>query len=163
MNAGDEGREETGTRLARLRKIAYWMDEGIRIPGTRFRIGLDPILGLVPGLGDAAGALLAGTVLLQAVRSGIGRFTLLRMAVNIGLDALIGAVPLVGDLFDAGWKANTRNLMLLERHLGSPPEARRADRRFVAVLAGVVLAGLAAAVVGGVLLFVWFLGLAGII
>ena len=145
-------------RLARLRRAAYWLDEGIRVPGTRFRIGLDPILGLVPGIGDAIGAIMAGTVLLEAARGGVGRYTFIRMALNIGLDALLGAVPVLGDLFDAGWKANTRNLVLLERHLGEAPVARRADRRFVMVLGGAVLVAAAGIAVGGAFLFLWLLG-----
>lgn len=77
------------------------------------------------------------------MRQGVSRYTLTRMAGNVALDAAIGTVPLLGDLFDAAWKANRRNLILLERHLVEPPLASRADRRFIAILLGalVVLAG----------------------
>ena len=109
------------------------MDEGLRIPGTQRRIGLDPIFGLVPGVGDAAGAILATAILVEAVRRDITRFALVRMAANVALDALLGAVPVLGDLFDAAWKANLRNLALLERHAtpGLPP--RRGDYLFVSL------------------------------
>jgi len=139
-------------RIEYLRQLTWWMDQGIRVPGTNFRFGLDPIIGLIPGFGDAAGALLGGAILLEAVRARAARYTLLRMSGNIALDALIGAIPLLGDLFDFGWKANSKNLQLLEKHLASPVEAHGSDRRYV-VLFGAIIALLAAALVaGGVLL-----------
>jgi len=138
--------------LEHLRRFSYWLDEGIRIPGTRFRIGLDPILGLIPGVGDAAGAILAGAIVVEALRRGITRFTIIRIAGNIALDAILGSVPLLGDLFDAGWKANLRNLALLERHIALPSEARQADRAFVLLLGGLLLLLCAALVIGGALL-----------
>jgi hypothetical protein len=145
-------------QLDRLRRFAYWMDEGIRLPGTRVRIGLDPILGLVPGFGDAAGAILATAILMEAVRRRVPRFTFLRMAANIALDAVIGAVPVLGDIFDAGWKANLRNLALLERHKALPSEAAKADRLVVLAVGGSLLILSAALVVGGVLLTLSLLG-----
>lgn len=138
--------------LVRLRRFATWLDSGIAIPGTRLRFGLDPLLGLVPGLGDAAGAAIAVWLLVEGFRRGASRATLARMALNIGVDALIGAVPVLGDAFDFAWKANLRNVALLERHQADPATARRGDRFFMVVLAGtllVVSAGLAA---GGALL-----------
>ena len=130
---------EPPNRLEHLRRLAYWLDEGIRLPGTRLRIGLDPIIGLIPGFGDAAGAILAAGILIAAVRRGVSRFTLGRMAYNIALDALLGAVPLVGDVFDAAWKANLRNIALLDRHVAVPAQARKADRLFVVLLLGSLL------------------------
>ncbi len=112
------------------------MDAGIAVPFTTWRIGVDPIIGLVPGLGDAAGAVLGGWVLLEAVRLGASRHTLLRMAGNIAVDALAGLVPLVGDIVDAAFKANLRNVALLERHAADPRRAGAADRRFLIVLLG---------------------------
>jgi hypothetical protein len=143
-------------QLERLRRITWWMDEGIRIPGIGIRIGLDPIIGLIPGIGDAAGAILAGTIVVEAARTGISRFTLLRMAGNIALDSAIGAIPVIGDLFDAGWKANKKNLALLERHLESPPAAREADKRFVAFV-GVAVVALSVAVAAGVAFLVYWM------
>jgi hypothetical protein len=142
-------------RIERLRRITWWMDEGLRIPGTSIRIGLDPIIGLIPGAGDAVGAILAGTIVVEAARTGISRFTLIRMAGNIALDSAIGAVPLVGDLFDAGWKANTKNLALLQRHLDSPPTARRHDKRFVAIVGVAAVALSVAVAAGGAFLVYW--------
>ena len=125
--------------LERLRRYAYWLDEGIRIPGTRIRIGLDPILGLIPGAGDAAGAILSGAIVLESVRQGIDRVGVLRMAANIAIDTVIGAVPVVGDLFDAGWKGNQKNLAILERHLAEPSVAKKADRAVVVLVGGGLL------------------------
>ena len=142
-------------RFAALSKFAYWLDAGIRIPGTNLRFGLDPILGLIPGAGDAAGAVLAGWILVEAVRLGASRATIRRIAGNVALDAGLGAVPVIGDVFDFAWKANLRNVALLEQHLASPVRAERADRAFLTL----VIAGVAATVLGllalGTLLTVW--------
>lgn len=99
-----------------LVRFVFLLDEAVRVPGTRWRVGLDPILGLLPGGGDALGALLSAGVVLLAARHGVPRIALARMVFNVGVDAVIGAIPLIGDLFDFAWKANTRNLRLLEAH-----------------------------------------------
>ncbi|HXM37944.1 MAG TPA: DUF4112 domain-containing protein [Gemmatimonadales bacterium] len=141
--------------LASLSRYAYWLDAGIRVPGTGLRFGLDPILGLIPGAGDAAGAVLAGWIFVEAVRLGASRATLTRIAANVALDALIGAIPVLGDIFDFAWKANLRNVALLERHLAAPARAESADRVFVALVtfgALVVVVGLLAL---GALLTTW--------
>src|SRR5437867_5864282 len=111
-----------------------WLDAGFRLPGTSLRFGLDPILGLIPGAGDAAGAVLAGWILVEALRMGASRATVLRIAGNVALDATLGAVPVLGDIFDFAWKANLRNVALLERHLAEPAQAARTDRSFVVLV-----------------------------
>jgi hypothetical protein len=113
---------------------------------------LDPILGLVPGLGDAAGAFVAVAILVEAGRRGTSRLTLIRIACNIALDALVGAVPLIGDVFDALWKANLRNVALIERYAAGPTEARHADRLFVVWLSGSLLLFCAALLAGSIVL-----------
>ena len=158
----DAARATSSPSFAAVSRFAYWLDAGFRIPGTSLRFGLDPILGLVPGFGDAAGAVLAGWILVEAVRLGASRATLLRIAGNVALDAGLGAVPLIGDIFDFAWKANLRNVALLERHLATPDRAQRADRSFNAL----VLCGVAVMVLGllalGILLTRWvFRALAG--
>lgn len=142
-------------RLEQLHRFAFWLDEGIRLPGTRLRVGLDPMIGLVPCFGDAAGAVLAAVILAEAVRRGVSRFTLGRIAYNIVLDALLGAVPLVGDAFDFVWKANLRNVALIERHVAVPGKARKADRLFVVVLSGSLVFLCGALMVVGVVLTAW--------
>ena len=134
--------------LQRARVLARALDRAVRIPGTQIGIGLDPILGLIPGVGDIAGGILSGYVVLIAVRAGAPTSVVARMVSNIALDSLLGAVPLIGDLFDVGWKANTRNVGLLEQHLEQPAAARRASRATVAAL----VAALALTLVGVVYL-----------
>ena len=131
--------------VRRARRISRVLDDLVRIPGTERRIGLDPFFGLLPGLGDWLPLLVSFDLLVSAARLGAGFAVLARMLGNIVLDALIGTVPLAGDLFDLGWKANRRNLALLEDVVADREGARRRSRRLVvAVLsagAAVVLAG----------------------
>jgi hypothetical protein len=108
--------------LRRLERLAVLLDASILVPGTRFRFGLDPILGLFPGLGDFAGAALSGYIVYEAWRLGVPRWALVKMIANIGVEAAIGTVPVAGDVFDAAWKANLRNLDIVRRHVG--PDAR---------------------------------------
>lgn len=110
-------------RLNRVRLLSRWLDEQFQIPGMRYRIGLDALLGLIPGIGDAAGLFLSTYILLEARRMGVPRTTLLRMVANIGLDTLVGCVPVVGDIFDMAWKANKKNVALLEAYLATRPTA----------------------------------------
>lgn len=96
--------------------LARVLDSGLRIPGTTRRVGWDGIMGLVPGVGDAAGLALSGMVIARGVKLGAGGWTLARMVVVALIDALVGALPFVGWLFDFVFKANERNLRTLERH-----------------------------------------------
>ena len=93
------------------------MDEAVRLPGTGFRVGIDPLLGLVPFGGDTVAFVLSMYPIVEAARLGLPRTTLARMLVNVGIDFLVGSVPVLGTLFDAVWKANERNVRLMERHL----------------------------------------------
>ena len=137
-------------RLQRIESLSRILDTSIGIPGTRFRFGLDALVGLIPGIGDAAGAAMSGWLILQAAQLGAPKSVLLRMVGNVGVETLVGAVPLVGDLFDAVYKANVRNVALLERHLGAPAATRRSSRGVVAGAIGllvlIVVIGIAAAV-----------------
>lgn len=106
--------DPASAELAHLQRLSRLLDASIRLPGG-FRIGWDTIIGLVPGIGDAVGAGLSAYIVWSAARMGAPRHVLTRMIANVGIDTLIGSVPLVGDLFDAGFKANLRNVALLER------------------------------------------------
>jgi hypothetical protein len=97
----------------RLRRLAWLLDSSIRIPGTPWSVGIDALIGLVPVLGDAAGVILSSHIVYQAARMGTSKGVLARMALNIAVEGLVGAVPIIGDLFDAGFKANQRNIRLL--------------------------------------------------
>jgi hypothetical protein len=141
---------DADARLDGARLLARLLDDAIPIPGTSYRIGIDPLLGLVPGVGDVLGALLSTWLLVIAFRLGAPPAVLARMGLNIAIDALAGAIPLAGDLFDAGWKANARNLRLVEGWLERPVPTRRASG---ALVAGIVLATLAG--VAAILFAVW--------
>ena len=143
-------------RLERLRRLGYLLDNAIPIPGTPFRIGWESIIGLVPGVGDLVGGGFSAYIVLQAARMGVPRSLLARMGWNLLVDLAVGAVPFLGDLFDAGFKANMRNLALLEQHARQPTAARRASRRFVALIA--ILLGLV--LVGAVALAIFLIQLA---
>ena len=103
--------------LNRIRKLSRLMDTAIGIPGTKFRIGLDPIIGLVPGAGDVISTAFSAYIIYLATRFGISAKDLTKMIFNIALEAVAGTIPLVGDLFDAYFKSNIRNLAILEKHL----------------------------------------------
>jgi hypothetical protein len=120
--------------------MARVLDTAVRIPGTPVRFGLDAVLGLIPGVGDVVGAAAAGYIVLAAARLGAPPSVLVRMLLNVGVDTVVGAVPLLGDLFDFGWRSNTRNVALLERHLADPRDARASSGRVVVgVLIGIAL------------------------
>ncbi|MFL5463604.1 MAG: DUF4112 domain-containing protein [Gemmatimonadaceae bacterium] len=141
---------DPASRVRRVRALARLLDSSIAIPGTRWKVGFDPIVGLIPGIGDLIAAVLSGYVVLEAVRAEVPTFTLARMLVNVGIDTLLGAVPAVGDVFDAAWKANTMNVALLERHLatseGAPPKRHNVIGVIVVAVVALILilgAGLA--------------------
>ena len=136
-------------RLDRLRTLSRWLDSRIRIPGTPIRFGFDAVMDIVPVLGDVAGVGFSSFILLEAARMGASKSTLFRMLWNIGVDALAGAVPGLGVLFDVAWKANDRNIALLERHALAPVETHVASRRFAVVLGiGLLLMLIGAGVLG---------------
>lgn len=134
--------------LAAARTLTRLLDTAVRVPGTRARVGLDPLLGLVPGLGDLVGAALSGYMVLQARELGAPSAVVARMVANVAIDTAVGAIPVLGDLFDAGWKANSRNLALLEGVVAQPATTRRAS---VLVVAGALVGLVALAAVGIVL------------
>ena len=119
-----------------LRSFARLLDAAVAIPGTDIRFGLDSVIGLVPGLGDLAGAAMSGYIVLASARLGAPAPVLVRMVANVAIDAVVGSMPLLGDLFDVGWRANVRNTDLLDRHLAAPVATKRAS---VGVVAGIVL------------------------
>jgi hypothetical protein len=114
-----------------FRWVALIMDEFLRVPGTRLRFGLDPLIGLIPGIGDTGSALVSAYALIQAVRCGVPKIVLARMSMNVLINELIGIVPVVGDAFSFWFKSNSRNYDLLKQHAGSPNRSRRSDWIFV--------------------------------
>jgi len=121
----------------RLQRLAWLMDSSIPLPGG-FRIGLDGLIGLVPGIGDVAGAVVSSYIIVEAGRLGAPRSLLVRMGFNVLLETVVGAVPLLGDLFDFAYKANLRNVRLLDRYVRNPARARAASN----VVAGCIVLGM---------------------
>jgi hypothetical protein len=118
-------------RLEALRRVSRLLDSAIVVPGTTYRVGLDPILGLFPGLGDLVSPLFTIGLIWQARELGIPKVVQLRMIFNVAIDSLIGVVPLLGDLFDFAWKANDMNMKLLDLHAYEEHPASPRDWLFV--------------------------------
>ena len=126
-----------------FRWIALLMDNLVRLPGTNFRVGLDPLIGLIPGIGDTGSALVSALALIQAARQGLPKIILARMSVNILLNELIGIIPVIGDAFSFWFKSNARNHELIKAHVGGRRTAGRGDWIFVfsiLILLGILVA-----------------------
>jgi hypothetical protein len=126
--------------------LALIMDEFVRVPGTKFRFGLDPLLGLIPGIGDTSSALVSALALIQAVRVGVPKILLARMSLNILINEIIGIVPVVGDAFSFWFKSNARNYQIIKDHRLGSTVPGRSDWLFVigilVLLVSVVCLGL---------------------
>ena len=149
---------KTDTRSAalhRLRSLAHLLDNAIPIPGTSYRIGIDPIVGLLPGGGDLVMAAFSVYIVWESARLGLPRSTVIQMVSNLVLDTVTGTVPVAGDLLDVTWKANIKNIRLLEAHIDSPQHQKKADKGFVLLL----LFGFLALVIGIATLSVFVIGL----
>jgi hypothetical protein len=126
-------------RVATLRRVARLLDSAMQVPGTSFRFGLDPILGLVPGIGDLVSPLFTLGIIWQARDLGVPRVVLMRMIVNVAIDTLVGIIPIAGDLFDFAWKSNDMNMALLERHAYEERPPSAGDWGFVIAAVAIVL------------------------
>lgn len=134
------------SKLSKLRRISRLLDNAITIPGTKISFGLDPILGLLPGGGDTLTGGIAAYIVVEAARMGVSRKVLWKMIGNILIDSFAGTIPVVGDLFDVGWKANVKNIELLEQHLDLA-ESRKSDKLFLfglIILLALIVLGFAA-------------------
>jgi hypothetical protein len=134
----ESARQPTTSNIAALRQLARLLDAAVRVPGTNIRFGLDAVLGLIPGAGDIAGGVLSSFIILQAAKLGAPRSVLARMVMNVAIDSIVGAVPVLGDLFDIGWKSNTRNADLLEQFAARPTATQAASRWAVVGAIGAV-------------------------
>jgi hypothetical protein len=123
----------------RLELLAWLLDDSIQLPGLNMRIGIDGLLGLIPGLGDVLSALISSYIVAEASRLGASRAILLRMSGNVLVDTVIGSVPFIGDLFDLGFKANRRNVQLLTEFLDDPQKTTRSTWFFCVLLVLVFL------------------------
>lgn len=139
---------EAGQNAEWMRLLAHVMDDLFVIPGTKTRIGLDPLIGLVPGLGDGASAFVSSLLMIQGVRAGMPKIVLVRMGLNVLLNTLLGGIPIVGDAFSAFFKSNRRNFALYEKHALGGGRSTWSDWIFV----GVLLLGIAGAVLAAAFL-----------
>jgi hypothetical protein len=133
---------EQKEKQAQLEPLFKWLalilDQFLRLPGTKFRFGLDPIIGLIPGIGDTASALISAFALVYAARCGLPKVLLARMSLNILINEIVGIVPGLGDAFSFWFKSNLRNYELLRRHIAAPATSRKSDWIFVAVVLAVL-------------------------
>ena len=144
-----------------IERLAWWLDSAIAVPGTRFRVGFDALVGLIPGIGDVAGMLMSSYIIGVAARQGAPPAALARMAINVALEVFVGAVPILGDVFDAVWRANERNVRLLRHYRVAPQAVRRQSRAVVAVWVAGSLAVVVAVAVGAFMLLRWLISEVG--
>lgn len=145
-------------RLQHIRWLSRWLDNSIRVPGTDYRIGFDPIIGLIPGIGDALSAAMSGYIIILALSLNVSGWTLTRMLFNVFVEAVFGALPIVGDIFDAVWKANLRNQRLIEQSLQSGSR-KKLDRLFVVLVLFVLALMISLAIWASVSALAWIIGL----
>lgn len=123
----------------RIARVAWLLDNSVPLPGTRFRIGLDALIGLIPGIGDVVGVLLSSYIVREAARAGAPAGVLARMTFNVAVEGIVGMIPFLGDVFDAAWKANQRNVVLFEAHLDDPARTAKSSSAVVALMIAVLL------------------------
>lgn len=146
--------------LVALRRFAYFMDEAFSVPGTRFRVGFDALLGLIPGVGDVIGGVMSGWIIVGALRHRVPAWIIARMVFNVLVDLTFGAVPLAGDVFDFLYEENMMNMRLLEKHR----DRRRPPRSTaeIALIAGLILFVITAFAIGvavlAIALILWLIG-----
>jgi hypothetical protein len=140
-----------------LERLGWLMDDLIRIPGLNWRFGLDALVGLIPGFGDTATSLVSFYILAAGVRYRVPKVTLLRMGTNLGIDYLVGSLPLVGDLFDAWWKSNQRNIELLQKRATVSAEEAREGRISDWLFVGLIILLLIGIVIGAAAVSIYLL------
>lgn len=146
-------------RVRDLERLARLLDDIVPIPGTRIRLGLDALIGLLPGGGDLVGGALSAWIIMGAVRLGAPPAVVARMGANVVLDTVVGAVPVLGDIFDVAWRANRRNVELLRAYMEAPAPVHSRSRLVLAIVLLILLAALIGAAFVTVLLVRWFVGL----
>ena len=155
-----EAEEKLPGDLVALRRFAFWMDEAFTIPGTRFHIGADALLGLIPGIGDIIGGVLSTWIIAGALRHRVPGRVIVRMVFNIVLDLLFGAVPVAGDVFDFLYEENMKNMRLLEKHRDRrrPPRTMAGIAFTIALIVLFILIVAIAILAGAIMLVLWIAG-----
>lgn len=133
--------------------MATILDDAVRVPGTNIRFGLDALLGLVPGVGDATTGVMAAYAMVMAAKLGAPPIVIARMAVNVLIDVATGTIPVLGDIFDVGWKSNRKNVNLLERYQAAPQKVSKGSWAVVILMLALILA----AIVGVFMFVAWVL------
>jgi len=155
-----EADEQLPADLVALRRFAFWMDEAFTIPGTRFHIGADALLGLIPGIGDIIGGVLSTWIIAGALRHRVPARVIARMVFNIVLDLLFGAIPVAGDAFDFLYEENMMNMRLLEKHRDRrrPPRTMAGIALAISAIVLFILIVAIAILVGAIALVLWIAG-----
>tara|TARA_R110002049_G_scaffold188251_7_gene356622 strand:- start:17574 stop:18056 length:483 start_codon:yes stop_codon:yes gene_type:complete len=145
-----------GKMQGRLQRLAWFLDNSIRLPGG-YRIGYDGVIGLIPGVGDFIGAVLSSYIVAQAARMGVSNVVLGRMGLNVLAESAIGAIPFLGDVFDMAFKANARNVALLDAYVTDPQPVKRKSALAIGLTLTVVfsLISLLLAVIAGLAIVAW--------
>jgi hypothetical protein len=146
--------------LQALRKFAFYMDEAFRVPGTRFKVGIDALLGLIPGIGDVIGGVLSSWIIVGALRHRVPARIIARMVFNIGLDLLFGSIPVAGDVFDFLYEENVQNMRLLEKHRDRrrPPRSAASIGLVAALIVLLIITMAVLSVAGLIALVFWIIG-----
>ena len=134
------------SRVERLRALSRLLDSAFPLPGG-YRVGLDGIMGLIPGFGDIAGSIASSYIIVESARLGASTGTLFRMVMNVLVESLVGLIPFLGDLFDIIWKANEKNMALMEKQMADAPPESSPETRLKAtvfIVLFLMLAGVAA-------------------
>jgi Domain of unknown function (DUF4112) len=137
----DRQSSSSSQRFSLAKFLADWLDQRFTIPGTSIRIGLDPILGLIPGIGDMIANLAGSAIILIAAQYRLPKIVLLRMGLNVALNAIIGAIPVFGDIFSIWFRSNVKNAQLLERYVGTEGRVSNFSNWIfvIAVIGGIIL------------------------
>lgn len=147
--------KDKGSRIQRLRGWADLLDSAFRVPGTNFRFGLDPLVGLIPGVGDLVSPVFVVVIIWHAAALHVPKVVIARMAINAIIDGVVGAVPIVGDAFDFVWRANDWNMALLERHATPGRRPSSGDYLFVILSVATVIVAAVIPVLLAVVFFYW--------
>jgi hypothetical protein len=132
--------EQNEERLLRLKLLSNRLDEIITIPRTKYKIGIDPIIGTIPIIGDLLGSIISIYILYSGSKMGLSSRIIAKMSLNIGFDFVLGLIPIIGDIFDMGWKANKRNVKLIENNINKSDENIVLNNLIVATLITLILA-----------------------
>lgn len=130
-SSNSQGNNKQEDTLKRLQKLAHLLDNALIIPGTSYRVGIDPLLGLIPAIGDYVGIILSSYIVWESAKLGASQTILFQMIINLIIDFFMGIFPVLGDFFDLTWKANHQNIILLENHLKSPQTRKKTDKLFL--------------------------------